>query len=111
VIAANIVVFTGSRGIYYYGASSSQKEDKKHMAPYLLQWISLLETKRREIPLYDFLGVADPSNVHDRLKGVTEFKEKFGGTTLQIGYSATYPLNVRGKLFLIFRNIREKIRR
>lgn len=105
IIAANIVVYANARGIYYYGASSSAKEDRKHMAPYLLQWKAIQETRRRDIPVYDFMWVADPKNPHDRLAGVTEFKEKFWGETIRDIYSVTFPLTLRGKMFLIFRKI------
>lgn len=43
VIAAGIFVYHDSDAIYYYGASSSDKETRKHMAPYLLQWFAILE--------------------------------------------------------------------
>lgn len=110
VIAASIVVYTNNRAIYYYGASSSDKEDRKQMAPYLLQWKWILESKRRGIPVYDFLWVADPDNPYDSLVWVTEFKEKFGWKTIRDAYSTTIPLNMRGKILLIFRKLLQKKR-
>jgi len=77
VIAAAIFVFTVSRAIYYYGASVSNITDRKHMAPYLLQWQAICEAKWRNIPVYDFLWVADISNPKDSLRSVSDFKAKF----------------------------------
>lgn len=110
VIAAAIFVFTPSQAIYYYGASSSLKEDKKHMAPYLLQWHAILEAKKRQIPLYDFLWVADPDDPSDPLRGVTEFKEKFGGTRVNLPQKILFPLSWKYKSFLLLRKIAARSR-
>ena len=47
VVVAGIFVFTPERAIYYYGASSSDKEDRKKMGSYLLQWHAIREAKRK----------------------------------------------------------------
>jgi lipid II:glycine glycyltransferase (peptidoglycan interpeptide bridge formation enzyme) len=103
IIAAGIFVFTPSRAIYYYGASSSDKEDRKQMAPYLLQWTAILEAKKREIPVYDFLGVADPEDPKDSLLGVTEFKEKFGGTRIKLPEKICIKLSWKYSVFTMIR--------
>jgi FemAB family len=77
IIAGSIFVFTPSRAIYYYGASVSDPSDRKHMAPYLLQWHAICHAKSRGIPIYDFLWVADPKNPKDSLRSVSDFKAKF----------------------------------
>lgn len=77
MIAAGIWVFFPSRAIYYYGASSSDPEHRKQMAPYLLQWQAIHDAQQAGIPIYDFLGVADPDDPDDHLAGVTMFKERF----------------------------------
>ena len=64
VIAAGIFVYLAESALYYYGASSSDAETRKHMAPYLLQWHAIEEGKRRGCTLYDFLGIASPGS-HD----------------------------------------------
>jgi len=68
VIAASIAVFTLDRAIYYYGASSSDRESRKLMAPYALQWQMIQDAQVYGSRLYDFLGVADPSDPHDHLR-------------------------------------------
>ena len=76
-IAGVLNTYFKNTAIYYYGASSNQYRNL--MAPYLLQWHAILEAKQDGYKFYDFLGTADPSNPKDPLKGVTFFKQKFGG--------------------------------
>jgi lipid II:glycine glycyltransferase (peptidoglycan interpeptide bridge formation enzyme) len=45
VIAAGIFIFDTEVSIYYYGASTSQKEYRNLMAPYLLQWEAITRAK------------------------------------------------------------------
>ncbi len=107
-IAAGIFVFTHSRAIYYYWASSSEREDRKHMAPYLLQWTAILEAKRRNIPVYDFLWVADPDNPNDHLQWVTYFKEKFGGELIQLPEKILVPLSLKYAILKLIRFLLRK---
>lgn len=81
IIAAGIFVYTQEEAIYYYGASSNQHRNV--MAPYLLQWKAIQESKKRECKQYDFLGIA-PVNApkNHPWKGVTDFKKKFGGEVI-----------------------------
>lgn len=106
VIAAGIWAMTPSRAIYYYGASTSDAEARKQMAPYLLQWRAIQDAKKMHIPLYDFLGVADPHNPHDPLQGVSQFKSKFGGTLLKLPKKILVPLSKKYTLFRAIRNMR-----
>ena len=66
---------------YYYGASNH--DFRQFMAPYLLQWHAILDAKNQGFQTYDFLGVSNPNNPKDTLIGVTNFKSKFGGQTIQ----------------------------
>ncbi len=108
VIAAMIVVYTPGYAVYYYGASTSDRELRKHMAPYLLQWTAIKEAKARNIPLYDFLGVADPEKKDDPLQSVTDFKEKFGWYRSRLPDKIFFSLSWKGRLFLIFRSLFRK---
>jgi lipid II:glycine glycyltransferase (peptidoglycan interpeptide bridge formation enzyme) len=81
IIAGIIDTFFGDLGIYYFGASGNKHRNV--MAPYLLQWEALKEAKRRGIRWYDFLGVApEGAGKEHPWAGVTEFKEKFGGSRI-----------------------------
>lgn len=76
-VAGMLNTYFKNTATYYYGASSSAHRNL--MAPYLLQWHAIKDAKLNGYEYYDFLGVADPSNPKDLLKGVTYFKQKFGG--------------------------------
>jgi len=69
-------------GIYYYGASSYNS--RALMAPYLLQWEAMKRCKNHGCISYDLFGIS-PNGSPDNhpWKGVTEFKEKFGGEVLE----------------------------
>ncbi|MDD5026581.1 MAG: peptidoglycan bridge formation glycyltransferase FemA/FemB family protein [Candidatus Peribacteraceae bacterium] len=83
-ISGLLGVSWGSQGIYYYGASSHAS--RALMAPYLLQWEAMRHCKARGCTSYDLFGIAPPDALpHHPWKGVTEFKEKLGGTLI------TYP--------------------
>ena len=83
-IAGVVSVMWKKRGIYYYGASNHAERAK--MAPYLLQWESMLLCKERGCTEYDLLGIA-PQDARDDhpWMGISHFKEKFGGEVV------TYP--------------------
>jgi lipid II:glycine glycyltransferase (peptidoglycan interpeptide bridge formation enzyme) len=76
-IAGILNTYIGNTATYFYGASSNKHRNL--MAPYLLQWHAIKEAKKRGFKYYDFLGIADPQKPKDPLKGVTQFKTKFGG--------------------------------
>jgi lipid II:glycine glycyltransferase (peptidoglycan interpeptide bridge formation enzyme) len=77
VIAWWIFVFGKEVSIYYYGASTWDRWDKKLMAPYLLQWEAIKRAKSLWWKYYDFLGVAPPWIEGHPLSWVTDFKKKF----------------------------------
>jgi lipid II:glycine glycyltransferase (peptidoglycan interpeptide bridge formation enzyme) len=55
VIAAGIFVYLGNTALYYYGASTSDPQERKHMPAYLLQWQAMLDGKKQGCTIYDFL--------------------------------------------------------
>ena len=80
-ISGLLGVIWGSQGIYYYGASSHAS--RALMAPYLLQWEAMRHSKALGCTSYDLFGIAPPdAPSHHPWKGVTDFKEKFGGKTI-----------------------------
>lgn len=105
VIAASIVVYMPMRAIYYYWVSTSDKSLRKHMAPYLLQWHAICEAKKRHIPVYDFLWIADPNDPHDTLSGVSDFKEKFWWKIVELPEKIIIHLSWKTELFLFLRSI------
>lgn len=82
LLAGLLATYAGKTATYYYGASDH--EQRKYMAPYLLQWEVARAAKARGFTLYDFLGIAPSGReTGHRLAGVTEFKRKFGGMEVQ----------------------------
>jgi lipid II:glycine glycyltransferase (peptidoglycan interpeptide bridge formation enzyme) len=94
IIAANIVVFFGSRAIYLHGASSNERRNL--MAPYLLQWEQIKEAKKRGCQIYDFWGISE-----ENWPGVTRFKKGFGGK--EIDYVGTCDYIFRSIWYMIYR--------
>ncbi len=106
-IAAGIFVYYEDQAIYYYGASVSDRDLRKHMAPYLIQWEALLEGKRRGCCSYDFLGIAHPDDPASHLRWVSEFKEKFGGQVRKLPEKKLFVISWKYWLFLSVRNIKK----
>ena len=81
-VAGGIFVYLKDVCIYYFGASSNTHREL--MTPYLLQWIAILEAKKRGCKVYDFLGIA-PENAgkNHPWTGITDFKKKFGGVEIR----------------------------
>lgn len=77
ILSAGIFVFDREVSIYYYGASTSKKEYRNLMAPYLMQWYAIKKAKEIGSRYYDFLGIATPGDEKSPLAGVTDFKLKF----------------------------------
>jgi hypothetical protein len=73
--AAGIFVYCWETAIYYYGASSSDRDIRRDMATYLLQWEAIREGMKRGCSTYDFLGISEDGK--GKLAGVTEFKLRF----------------------------------
>ncbi|MEI6287963.1 MAG: peptidoglycan bridge formation glycyltransferase FemA/FemB family protein [bacterium] len=86
VIATNLVVYSGDWCVYLHGASDYSAHEK--MAPYLLQWETILQAKAHECLYYDFWGV-------DEIKwpGVSRFKIGFAPNTQLTKYVGAYDLS------------------
>ena len=101
VIAGSIVTFFDGVAMYYYGASHYRARNL--MAPYAVQWGSILDAKKRGSAYYDFLGISPPRSPHHAWRGVTEFKKKFGGqdVVLPPAFDIVYRKNIYRILRLI----------
>lgn len=105
-VASAIVVYSGSQAIYMFGASSD--EHKNLMAPYLLHWQIIQESKQKGCEAYDFFGIAPDDNPRHPWAGVTRFKKQFGGEQYDI--LGSFDLPFRPLEYTLFK-IAEKIRR
>ncbi len=78
-IATAISTFCGDKSIYYFGASTSDRELNKLKAPTLLQWEMMLYGKNKKCKTYDFLGIAPENQPKHAYAGISQFKHGFGG--------------------------------
>lgn len=89
-LAAMFFVNTGKRATYLYGASSNT--NRRHMAPYALQWAAIKRAKEKGCKEYDMFGIsAIPDPAHP-LYGLYRFKSGFGGDIFHRMGCWDYPL-------------------
>lgn len=112
VIAAGVFLYYHGVALYYYGASTSDVELRKHMAPYMVQWEGIREGKLRGCHTYDFLWVCLPEEGDHPLFGVSSFKEKFWGKIILVG-SKSIRIISRWKYFFFtfLRGMRKKLKK
>lgn len=112
VLAANLLVFFEGAAYYLHGGSND--EGRNRMAPFLLQWESVREAKRRGCTLYNFGGV----NTREQASswaGITRFKQGFAPTTQTMVFPGTYDIIVSPWRYRLYRvlqrlqSIRKKI--
>jgi lipid II:glycine glycyltransferase (peptidoglycan interpeptide bridge formation enzyme) len=94
--AGSLVVFTKSSGFYHQGASIHTKIP----VPYVLQWHSMLEAKKRGCQFYNLYGIYHPGRTPRAWQGLTLFKQGFGGFEIQ--YLPTQDYIVSPKYFFSY---------
>lgn len=94
--AASLVLFTNSTGYYHQGASIHTQYPVAHV----LQWFSMLESKNRGCKYYNFYGIYKKGRTPTAWKGLSLFKEGFGG--FQIDYLPTQDYVVSPKYYISF---------
>ncbi len=92
-IASAISTFCGDKAIYYFGASTSDRELGKLNAPSLLQWEMMKYGKNEGCKTYDFLGIAPEGVKNHAYSGITQFKDGFGGYRVVYARGAEVVLN------------------
>jgi lipid II:glycine glycyltransferase (peptidoglycan interpeptide bridge formation enzyme) len=92
-ICAAISTFVGDKAIYYFGASTSDRELNKLKAPTLLQWAMMKHAKAQGCKTYDFLGIAPENEPKHAYAGITQFKNGFGGYRKTYGPGRELPLD------------------
>lgn len=108
VIAGWIFVFDLEVSIYYYWASSWNKEYRNLMAPYLVQWEAIKYAKSIWSKIYDFLWVSSPNEKNSSLTWVTDFKSKFTSDFRKVSGSYIF-INKKIKYLII--NILRKLKK
>ncbi len=89
--AAALIVCTKSTAFYHQGATLHSKVP----SAYLLQWRSIQEAKKRGCKLYNFWGTYKKGRTPESWKGLSLFKEGFGGFATDYVETQDKPLNFK----------------
>jgi lipid II:glycine glycyltransferase (peptidoglycan interpeptide bridge formation enzyme) len=106
VIAANIISFYGGVATYLHGATSD--DYRNVMAPFLLQWESIKEGKKRGCQWYDFGGIFLEDKDAGK-KGITRFKMGFSPKAQIFHTLGSYDIilsNIQYKLYRILQTLK-----
>lgn len=105
VLAANLLVFFEDTAYYLHGGSSDV--GRHVMAPFLLQWKSIEEAKKRGMYQYNFGGVSlQGKNMNEAWAGITRFKQGFTPTTPLITFPGAYDIIVSPFSYRLYRCLR-----
>ena len=77
-LAAMILVLSGDRATYLYGASSSERRNL--MATYAVQWEAINMAQSFNCTEYDMFGTAPNGNRSHPMHGLHRYKKGFGGS-------------------------------
>lgn len=91
ILAGAIVVISGRRAIYLFGASSN--EQRNLMVPYMLHWEAIKLARAKGCVTYDMGSVSPDRNPNHPYFGMYRFKTGFGGKTVHRIGSWDYPIN------------------
>lgn len=105
-LSSGIVVYSGKKAIYMFGASSNEHRNLK--APNLLVWKMIQDAKARGCETFDFYGIAPNDDPKHPWSGITSFKKQFGG--YQVDIHGCYDQILRPIEYKLFK-VLEKIRR
>ncbi|MFZ5942236.1 MAG: lipid II:glycine glycyltransferase FemX [Bacteroidota bacterium] len=89
-LAALMLVLSGKRGTYLYGASSGKMRNR--MATYALQWEAINMARTAGCEEYDMFGIAPNADPSHPLHGLYRFKTGFGGRVYHRMGCWDYPL-------------------
>jgi lipid II:glycine glycyltransferase (peptidoglycan interpeptide bridge formation enzyme) len=107
ILSAWIFVFDKDISIYYYWASTSNKNYRNLMAPYLMQWFAIEKSLEIWSKYYDFLWVSTPWDKKSHLMWVTDFKLKFTSDIRKVSESYMWVNNkFLYKLLTIIKNLK-----
>ncbi|KKP95174.1 MAG: Methicillin resistance protein [Candidatus Moranbacteria bacterium GW2011_GWD2_36_12] len=106
IIAANLVLFYENTVTYLHGASSN--ENRNVMAPFLLQWQTILDAKENGCMRYDFGGVRITNNSQqttNNWEGITNFKIGFSPNTKPIEFPGSYDIIINPRKYAVYRGL------
>lgn len=89
LISAAMIIFYNNQAIYHHSASIEQKVPVN----YLLQWEAIREAKNRKMDIYNFWGIAPYGKSRHPWKGLTTFKQGFGGEIKEYLHAQDLPFS------------------
>ena len=78
LLAVGLILFFGNTATYLHGGSWTQYRNM--MAPFAMHWEAMKRARSKQCRWYSFGGIDDRN-----LRGVTRFKQGFGGQAIQFG--------------------------
>lgn len=103
LLAGAIILFHNDEAIYHHGASVGSKVP----VTYLLQWRAILEAKKRGLKYYNFWGIAPDDSPRHPWRGLTSFKQGFGGRSLRYLHAHDLPLSPRYHISYMIERLRK----
>lgn len=101
ILAGSLFVYMPQESTYLF--SGSYTEFNKFYAPAVLQEYMMLETIKRGIPRYNFLGI---QGIFDGSDGVLRFKQNFNGYIVRkMGTFRYYPSPLKYKLISLIKKL------
>ena len=101
ILAGSLFVYMPQESTYLF--SGSYTEFNKFYAPAVLQEYMMLETIKRGIPRYNFLGI---QGIFDGSDGVLRFKQNFNGYIVRkMGTCRYYPRPLKHKLISLIKRL------
>lgn len=101
ILAGSLFVYMPQESTYLF--SGSYTEYNKFYAPAVLQEYMMLETIKRGIPRYNFLGI---QGIFDGSDGVLRFKQNFNGYIVRkMGTFRYYPSPLKYKLISLIKKL------
>jgi peptidoglycan pentaglycine glycine transferase (the first glycine) len=77
ILVVDVMIVSGTTTTYVFGASSTLHRDT--MPSYQAQWKAIQHARNIGCTVYNFGGIATEDNQNKNWKGLTAFKQRFGG--------------------------------
>ncbi len=91
LLSAALIIFYNNQAIYHHSASLQQKIPVN----YLLQWEVIKEAKKRGCKIYNLWGIAPNKSSRHPWRGLTLFKQGFGGRQVEFLHALDYPFSMK----------------
>ncbi len=101
IIATSLVVFYDKIASYLHGASDNQYRNV--MAPFLLQWQTILEAQQMGCEQYDLGGVSVGETANKLWAGITRFKKGLAPKTKPLEFLGSYDLVINPMQYKIYK--------